>query len=244
MYDQIWHWRGRKVPMNSLLDLFLFISRDIKAGYTKSRNLYGLSSGTLAVQLDVTIDKADIHEVIEIEKEWDPSVRERIRYSMDYVEPHIYEAHERERMKAAPDGDWCYRAHLKTENRNRYLSNEMFLDNIHIHSTRQCRFEYQTTRLDRGLRSLANLEIPTRPPDPSDAMEAFPALYAEMLKRGEWLLAGQLGEDRAKWKGTLLRGKADLPLPFKITIDGICPVWVVGRGLVTLCRVYGRPTIH
>jgi hypothetical protein len=230
--------------MDSLLDLFLFISRDIQADYTQKRNRYRLSSGTLTVQLDVTIDKADIREDLEIEKKWEPTVRERILYSMYYVEPHIYEAHERERMKAAPDGDWCYKAHLKTENRDRYLSNEMFIDNMHMLNSPQCRFVYETSRLDRGLQSLANLEIRFQNKELEDTMEVYPALYAEMLKKSEWLLAGQLGEDRARWRGALRRGKADIALPFELKLKDVCPVWIVGRGLVTLCRLYGRPAIH
>jgi len=244
MHIPSWRWKGRKVPMSSLLDLFLFISRDIQADYTQKRNRYRLSSGTLTVRLDVTIDKADIREDLEIEKKWEPAVREHILYSMDYVEPHIYEAHERERMKAAPDGDEWYRVHLKTESRNRYLSSEMFIDNMHMLNNPQCRFAYETTRLDRGLRSLADLEIQPQNKELEDRLQVFPALYTGMLKKCDWLLAGQLGEDPARWRGALRRGKADVGLPFEMKLKDVCPVWVVGHGLVMLCRVYGRQVVH
>lgn len=239
-----WIWKGRKVPMNSLLDLFLFMSRDLNADYTQKRNSYRMSSGTLTIRLDVTIDKADIRENLEIEKKWEPAVRERVLYSMYYMEPHIYEAHERERLKSDPDGDFWYKAHLTTKDRDRYLSNEMFIDNMYMLNSPQCRFLYETTRMDRGLRSLAHLEIRSHDKKLEDTMEVYPALYAEMLRKSEWFLVGQLSEDRAKWRGALRRGKADIAWPFEMALTDVLPVWAVGRGLVTLCRIYGRPTVN
>lgn len=244
MREQFWRWGGRKVPMNSLLDLFLFISRDLDADYIKIRNKYRLITGSLTVGLDVTIDKMDIHEVLEVVKNWDSTVREHLVYSMDYEEPHIFEAHERERMKTDPDGEWCYKAHLQMENRDRYLSNEIYVDNMHILGSYQCRFDYDTTRLSRGLQSLAHLKMSPHTSDARDDNEAFPALYAEMLKKGEWLLASQLGADSTKWKAALRRGKAHISMSFKKDLEGIYPVWVVGRYLFDLCRVYANPSIN
>jgi hypothetical protein len=230
--------------MNSLLDLFLFISRDLEAEYSKTRNKYRLVFGSLTVGLDVTIDKMDILEVLEVEKKWDSAVSEHLIYSMDYEEPHIFEARERERMKTAPDGDWCYKAHLTMENRDRYLSNEMYVDNMHMLSSPMCEFSYESTRLSRGLQSLAHLKMPPHTHDDRDDNEAFPTLYAEMLKKGEWLLASQFGADSFKWRAALRKGKADIAMPFKKSFESVYPVWVVGRYLFALCRVYARPATN
>lgn len=230
--------------MNSLLDLFLLICRDLQTDYTRKRNSYRLLSGSLTVALDVTIDKFDILEVLEVNKAWDSAVRERFVYSMAYVEPHIYEAHEREKIKTDPEEDWSYRHHQQLEKRNRYLSKEMYADNLTIIGPYMCRWEYEATRVSHGLQSLAHLKIPPSTDKDGEALEIFPKLYADMVKTGDWLLARQLGPDRARWKGALRRGKADIPLPFKTSLKDVLPVWIVGRGIVGLCRVYAQPVVH
>jgi hypothetical protein len=244
MFSQSWRWGGRKVPMNSLLDLFLFISRDLETKYGQKGNAYRLVAGSMTADLDIIIDKAHFHEVLVIEKAWDPSTSERVCYMMDYEEPHIAEIREREKLKTEPDGDWCYRAHLTMGDRDRFLSNEMYVDNLTILATSVCRFAYETTSLGRGLQSIAHLKMPPHMTDDQDAKEALPAVFSGMLRKGDSLLASQLGSDRTNWKRDLRRGRVRLEMPFEKEIDNVFPVWIVGRYLVDLCRVYARSPVN
>lgn len=244
MFPQSWRWGGRKIPMDSLLDLFLFIGRDLKCEYRQNNNVYLLATGSLTVDLEIDINNTKVRETMEIAKEWNSSKSERVHYIMDYEEPHIAEIREREKLKTEPDGDWCYRAHLMMGDRDRFLSNEMYVDNLTILATSVCRFAYETTSLGRGLQSFAHLKMPPHVTDDQDANEALPAVFSGMLRKGDSLLASQLGSDRTNWKRDLRRGRLRLEMPFEKEIDNVFPVWIVGRYLVDLCRVYARSPVN
>ncbi len=250
MLEQYWRRQGRKIPMNSVLDLFLFIGKDLGVDYEKKRDRvtgtyeYRLSSGTLDVGLEVTIDHDNIVERLDLRKSWDAGASERLSYSMDYSEPHIYEAHRREKMKSDPSEEWFYRTHLQWSGRNRYLSNEMFIDNMTIVPNYDCGLDYETTRLSRGLTSLAHLKLP-RPENSGAAdKEVFSVLYARLISAGGRALVEQLGPDPHKWRPALRRGKAHIAVRFKISLPDVNPVWIVGRGLVDLCRIYARQMVN
>jgi hypothetical protein len=231
--------------MNTLLDLFLFISRDLKAEYSvEKERKYRLAFGSLTVGLDIRIREAHFYEVMDIEKRWESSATEHIVYIMDYDEPTIAAAREREKMKTEPGGDWCYQAHLKKENRDRYLSNEMYVDNLTFGSHPLCKIGYEASRIDRGLRSLAHLKFPPHEDDKVDEILAFPALFADMMRKTEWLLTSQLGSDRANWPAALRKGRADIDIVYSMEIEVVLPVWIVGRYLFDLCRLYGKVTVH
>ena len=146
-----------KVPREDLLDLFIYICNDLKSDYDRNRNNYRLSLGSLSVTLDISIDKMDFHEVLQINKKWNSPFEETIIYSSDYIEPHIFEAHERVRLNNDPNEDWAYQWHLQIKNRDRYLSKEMFVDNLVILKAPDCSLEYSTDDLGRGLRSFADI---------------------------------------------------------------------------------------
>jgi len=64
MHTQFWLWRGRKVPMTSLLDLFLFIAKDLDADYSvEKERKYRLVYGSLTMALTIRLRGANIHEV-------------------------------------------------------------------------------------------------------------------------------------------------------------------------------------
>ncbi len=250
MLAQHWRWQGRKIPMNSVLDLFLLIGKDLRVDYSKKRNRgggayeYQLTVGSLEVGLVVTIDHDSIVERLDLGKSWDGGASERLSYSMDYLEPHICEAHRREKMKSDPDEEWCYRTHLQWTGRNRYLSNEMFIDNMTIVPDYDCGLDYETTCLSRGLQSLAHLKLP-RPENKGDAdKEVFSALYARLVSAGGRALEEQLGPDPVKWRPALRRGKAHIAVPFRVSMTDVNPVWIVGRGLVDLCRIYAQQMVN
>ena len=245
MHTQFWLWQGRKVPMNSMLDLFLFIAKDLGAEYSvEKERKYRLVHGSLIVDLSVRIRGANIHEVLDIHKDWESLGTEHIMYIMDYEDPTISEVREKEKMKTEPGGDDWYRVHLTMENRDRYLSNEMFVDSVTILSHPLCSIGYEASRLDRGLQSLAHLKFPPHQDDKLDEFWAFPAIFADMMRRAEWLLTGQLGADRAKWPAALRKGRADIDIAYDKEFNSVYPVCVVGRYLFDLCRLYGRATVH
>lgn len=245
MCTPYWRWRGRNVPMSSLLDLFLFIARDLDADYSvQKERKYFLVRGSLTVGLDIRLRGSHFHEVMDIQKIWKSSATEHIVYSMDYDEPTIAEGREREKMKTEPGGDWSYQIHLKTENRDRYLSNEMYADNVHILCSPLCKLSYETSRLDRGLRSLAHLKFSPNQDSKIDEVKAFPAIFVDMMRKTEWLLTSQLGPDKAKWPAALRKGKADIDILYAREIKGVFPVSIVGRYLFDLCRIYGKPPIN
>lgn len=237
-------WDRRKIPMENLLDLFLYICRDLKADYDRRRNKYKLSLGSLTVDLDVAIDKMDFHEVLQIKKIWDSSAEENIVYSMDYIEPHIFEAHEKERIKSDPKEDWIYQAHLQAKNKNRYLSKEMFVDNITISKAPDCRLEYATDNLGRGLRSLAHLRMLREKTAGGNNKGVLFPVYTGMLIMAEDYLTRQLGEDRTKWKAAIRRGKAEVRVPFKHRLREVYAPWILGYELVRLCRFYSKMEVH
>jgi hypothetical protein len=243
---QFWLWQGRKVPMNSMLDLFLFIAKDLGADYSvEKERKYRLVHGSLTIDLSIRIRGANIHEVLDIHKTWESLQTEHIVYIMDYEEPTIAEAREKEKMKTEPDGDGWYKVHLKMENRNRYLSNEMYVDNVTILSHPLCKIGYEASRIDRALRSLAHLKFPANKDDKvKDEWFAFPAIYTDIVRKTEWLLESQLGPDRAQWQAALRRGRANIDIVFAKEIKGVMPVWVIGRYIFDLCRLYGKPMVH
>lgn len=245
MYMQYWLWRGRKVPMTSLLDLFLFIAKDLNADYcVQKERKYRLVHGSLTIDLSIRIRGANFHEILDIHKVWESLETEHINYIMDYEDPTIAEVREKEKMKTEPDGDEWYRVHLKTEDRDRYLSNEMFVDSVTILSHPLCKIGYEASRIDRALRSLAHLKFPPHEDDKLDEIRAFPAVFADLLRRTDWLLSDQLGPDRAAWLAALRKGRADIDLVYGKEIKGVLPVWIVGRYIFDLCRLYSKPMIH
>lgn len=226
------------------MDLFLYICKDLKSDYDQSRNSCRLSMGSLTVTLDVTIDKFDLHEVLEIRKKWDLSAGEYIVYTMDYIEPHIYEAHERARMKSDPGEDWIYQAHLKAENKNRYLSKEMFIDNLTITEAPDCGLEYATDNLGRGLRTLAHLKLSAeQAPDGRFVDVLFP-VYTEMLIAADDYLKEQLGEDKTHWTAALRAGRTDIQIPFGHRVKKVDAPWFHGHDLVRVCRYYAKTEVH
>ena len=237
-------WIHHKAPMENLLDLFLYICKDLKMDYEKSRNSCRLSVGSLIVSLEVTIDKFDLHEVLEIRKAWGPLAGEYIVYVMDYMEPHIFQAHERERIKSDPGEDWLYQANLAAEGRNRYLSKEMFVDNLTITKPPECNMEYATDNLGRGLRTLASLKLLNERFSNGNFRDAIYYVYTVMQREAREQLIGQLGEDWKRWQAALRRGKADIRTPFGQTIRKLYPPWCHGRELTLLCRYFAKTEIH
>jgi len=231
--------------MNTLLDLFLFIAKDLGADYSvEKERKYRLVHGSLTMVLSIRIRGANIHEILDIHKAWESLETEHIMYIMDYEEPTIAEVREKEKMKTEPDGDEWYQIHLKTENRDRYLSNEMFVDSVTILSHPLCKIGYEASRTDRALRSLAHLKFPPHEDDILEEMHAFPAIYADMVRKWDWLLAGQLGPDRTMWPAALHKGRADIDVVYGKEIQGVFPVWIVGRYIFDLCRLYGKLRVH
>lgn len=183
--------------MENLQDIFLCICKSLKSDYVRSRNRYRLSLPSLTVSLEWTIDKMDITEVIHINKKWGLSVEESVVYTSDFIEPHIYEAHQKVRIMTTPGEDWVYRHHLTLENKNRYLSLEMYVDNLTIQKPPDCTLSYATSRLSQGLRTLAKLKFPQEQPPYDSLSNPLLKLYEEVDKTAESSLAIQLGQDKA-----------------------------------------------
>lgn len=240
-----WRWQGRKVPMHSLLDLFLFIARDLGADYSvEKERKYRFVHGSLTLDLGIRIRGANIHEVLNINKIWESAESEHVIYIMDYEEPSIAEIREKELLKKEPGEESWYRVHLKTEDKDRYLSQEMFVDSLTVLTHPLCWIGYEASRIDRALRSLAHLKFPPHEDDKLDEIRGFPAIYADLMRKTDFILAEQLGPDRAAWPAALRKGRADIDLVYGKEIKGVLPVWIVGRYLVDLCRYYVRPTVH
>jgi hypothetical protein len=237
-------WIRHKAPMENLLDLFLYICKDLDMDYEKSRNSWRLSAGSLKVTLEVTIDKFDLHEVLEIRKTWDPAAGEHIVYVMDYMEPHIFQAHERERMKSDPREDWVYQAHLAAKDKNRFLSKEMFVDNLKIAKAPDCKIEYATDNLGRGLRTLASLNLSDERLSDDLFRDILYQVYRSMLREAGDQLKKLLGEDSRRWRAAIRRGTADVRIPFSHMIGRVFPPWCHGRELVRLCRYFAKTEIH
>jgi hypothetical protein len=236
-------WTHPRVPIQNLLDLFLYICRDLNSDYEKKRNSYRLELGSLTVILDVAVDKFDFHEVIAIRKKWNATGGESVVYTMDYMEPHIFQAHEKERIKSDPKEDWIYQAHLKS-GKNRYLSKEMFVDNLSITGPSDCGLEYLTDDLGRSLRTLSNLKLSADKTPYGANKDVLFHVYEEMLVAAEDQLLRQLGQDKTKWKAALRRGQADIPVPFRHRVDRVHDPWFHGRELVRLCRFFAKTEIN
>ena len=131
-----------------------------------------------------------------------------------------------------------------TEDRDRYLSQEMFVDSLTVLTHPLCWIGYEASRIDRALRSLAHLKFPPQGDDKRDENEAFPAIFSDLTKKAELLLGSQLGPDRAAWMAALRKGRADIDLVYGKEIKGVYPVWIVVRYIFDLCRLYGKPTVH
>jgi hypothetical protein len=229
-----------KVPSENLPDLFIYICNDLKSDYDLNRDNYGLSFGSLSVTLDILIDKMDIHEVPKINKERSRPSQEFIVYSSEYIEPHIFEAHERVRLNYDPNEDWAYQWHLQIKNTDRYLSKEMFVDNLVIFQAPDCSLEYSTDDLGPGLRSIAQVRSSEQLNDDGTPRSMLRALYLEMITGATKYLAEKMGIDKVGCKLAIRRGKAELRIPFRHQFRNFAPlasrVWTCST-LQILCRI-------
>jgi len=233
----------KKVRKHGFIDdlsaLFFHIRKTLKCSYRERNGLLSLEFSTL--RIDFLRKKKDVNicDWLLIRKVWDDTAEEKVACTSSYMEPRIYAERMREKMKSEPGGDWAYRAHLEG-NTNRYLSNEMFLDNLLICETPRCTLEYSTSHLGMGLRTLERL----RPhPNHSAPWNPFAQIRGDMARTAEWVLASQLGESAELWGEVLREAEAHIALPYKKRLEDVKPPYVCGGYIIDLCNIYsGRKT--
>ncbi len=210
-------------PLENLGDLLYYICGALKREPVKSASGLTVAVGTLNARFERTVDGTHIREVLDIHKDWGPHVVEQIVCSLEYKEPKAYEDSCKEEKKKNPIPDRFYRDFMEMRGKNRYLSYEMFIDSARFMQWMGCQLSYRTTNLGRGLSTLARLKINPEETIVEGDATLFQSLYNEMETKAQGQLAGQIGQDRTKWKRALRRQVIDIPIGFRRKFERASP---------------------